>query len=567
MRVIGRAITAFLTTLSLVACDVVQSVVDIVQPPGNCSMARAGDIHDLEIAALHVVQVVQDQHGAVPLVSGRDALVRAFVVHRSPDEPPAGVSVTLTVHVSRGDVVLGSLEATGPSCVVAGIVEDTLTQSHNVLIPSDWITAELTVHATAEVGGGVHVADGNLLRFPREGAMRLPVVEPAPLHITFVPVTYAGLHTDVDDGSAPDYVTRTRELFPLDELDVALRSPYVFGSQPGTVGDISTALLLDMRTLRLLDGSDRHYFGLIEPVPEFAPAGRGFIGLPVSVGIARNPDGSLPVSMIAHELGHNFGLLHAPCGDVDDVDINFPYHAGNIGVYGYDAHDGALVPPHRSDLMSYCHPRWISDYHFLRVQAFRGGAGSASQRAEAGAPGRMLVVSGSMDEMGLHLRPLFVTEALPAPPEPGPYVLHLVDEDGNGLADIDFAMDDVSDHTGREISLFSFTVELQEADLASLTSAEVRHRTAGVLAAAASHGARVMALDDPVSATRSEEYVSLSWDARRFPAILVRDAMSGEVIARGDTGELALSFAGDTLDIVLSDGVRSRTERLEIGPE
>ena len=82
---------------------------------------------------------------------------------------------------------------------------------------------------------------------------------------------------------------------------------------------------------------------------------------------------SVPGSaVIAHELGHNLSLYHAPCGPAGDLDPSYPYADGSTGAWGYDfREDGSLMPPHHKDLMSYCGPTWISDYHFTNALGYR----------------------------------------------------------------------------------------------------------------------------------------------------------------------------------------------------
>ena len=70
---------------------------------------------------------------------------------------------------------------------------------------------------------------------------------------------------------------------------------------------------------------------------------------------------------LVHELGHVHGLEHAPCDGEGDVDPAFPYPDGTIGVLGYDARTASFVPPDTMDMMTYCYPRWISDYDYAKI--------------------------------------------------------------------------------------------------------------------------------------------------------------------------------------------------------
>ena len=68
-----------------------------------------------------------------------------------------------------------------------------------------------------------------------------------------------------------------------------------------------------------------------------------------------------------HEVGHTHGRRHAPC-DAGNVDPEFPYADGAIGVWGYDLVSRVLHSPTSvTDFMGYCDPSWMSDYSFIGV--------------------------------------------------------------------------------------------------------------------------------------------------------------------------------------------------------
>ena len=176
----------------------------------------------------------------------------------------------------------------------------------------------------------------------------------------------------------------------------------------------------------------------------------------MSIGV-RSP------ATLAHEVGHNLSLRHAPCGDPDGVDPDFPYPDGSIGVWGYDFRNGSTVPPELTkDIMSYCGTLpWLSDYFFQQVIDHRAGlaAGVANAGLAASSlPSDMLVLWGGMVDEELWIEPVFSMKAAARlPDKQGPYRIRATGSDGEPLFSLDFTP--TSDgHGGRH---FFFAVPIE----------------------------------------------------------------------------------------------------------
>ena len=58
--------------------------------------------------------------------------------------------------------------------------------------------------------------------------------------------------------------------------------------------------------------------------------------------------------------------------------------------------------------------------------------------------------------------------------------------------------------------------------------------------------------------------VRLRWNARRTPMIMVRDPSTGQVLSLARGGDVRLSSSQGEIELVLSDGVRSRLKRVSL---
>ena len=105
------------------------------------------------------------------------------------------------------------------------------------------------------------------------------------------------------------------------------------------------------------------------PAPRRRAAGLAWIGRKTSFSCLSN----LSESTIAHELGHNFNLRPRGLRERAGSRSHLPLAQRARSAPGdtIRATAGSLVPPDWADLMSYCHPEWISDYYFTNSLRYR----------------------------------------------------------------------------------------------------------------------------------------------------------------------------------------------------
>jgi hypothetical protein len=439
---------------------------------GSSKLRVNPNMVELSAPTVYLVQSVQNPQGDVPLVAGVQALLRVFV---SSDPAsfyqPRGRA---TFYLDGAEVHSVTLFP-GSYLIPQAVTEGRLDRSYNAIIPGSVLQPGLEMVVELDVDGATPLAPGSQVRIPAEGRKALDVRALPRFDLTIVPVLHPSSSSDrvfawiaslTPTGSTLRFF---RSVLPIGDLDLEVHEPYT------TTADLTTdggwrAFLREITVLRIAEGSHRNYYGAVVLPSGSKWGGLASIGNPVSVG---RPT----ASTFAHELGHNLSLRHAPCGEAGGPDPSFPHDGGSIGVWGYESKVGSALgslrdPDHYKDLMGYCSPRWISDYHFKKALDFRLQADPSS--SVAGPQQQVLLLWGSAGRGSMLLEPAFVLEAPPKlPTQDGPYRLDGLDRDGGVLFSLSFAPQEV-EWGGAQ---FAFAVPLgtegiEALDAISLTGPE-----------------------------------------------------------------------------------------------
>ncbi len=518
----------------------------------------------VNVEGAYITQGIQRFDGSLPLVAGRGGVLRVFVT----GDQVNFFRPSVRARFFNSGVQIAELSTqAGAEGVPETIAEGFISHSWNLAVPGTLVAPGVSFLVEVETDGFMRPATGSILRFPASGVPRtLDARVVAPFRITFVPIHINNYATgDVTSSNVNFYMQQARLVWPFNEVDVVVREPYSTNTRSATDDDWSN-LLQETAMLRVADGSSRYYHGILRR--EGAWAGLGYVGFPVAI----TQDGSSDWT-VAHELGHNLGRRHAPCGGPSGVDTSYPYSTGGIGMYGL-APDGITVyPPSRADLMTYCSPRWVSDYSFLGALAFRQSHPTldpAPGPAASVATGTMLMVSGRVGSGGARLSPAFTLQtAASLPSTPGPYKLEGRDANGTVLLSISFAGESLGDGP-EDIRHFAFAIPITPENAGRLArislsgagqSAElsVANQPAGTALRAAADAASAIS----VVAT-APGVVSLVWDATRYPLVVVRNPATGALLAMGRGGSVAIRTSAPELELSVSDGVRSTSSRVTV---
>jgi hypothetical protein len=485
--------------------------------------------------------------------------VRVFVLANQTNTVQPSVRVRFLNGTTTNTLTIA---APGSSVPTSVNVEDA-AGSWNAAVPSSWIQPGVQVVADVDPAGVIAEADKTNNQF----SANLDVRNLKPWKITLLPVhTGDGLTGAVENANRDrnTWIDLAKRLHPVpDAVDVTVGS--TMNSSVATLASTGTGwstVLNELSAKRTADGvTDRYYYGVVKVNYTSGVAGLGFIGAPAAIGW----DLSSGPSVLAHEIGHNFGRPHSPCGGASSPDPNYPYSGGLIGVAGWDvfaASNNLKNSATYTDVMGYCNPQWISDYVYSSVLNFRSTSSLGLVVPAQGSLGEGLLVWGRIEDGQMILEPAFRVPVRGSGPRPGPYVWQGRDALGQLLAQISFDAPEVADLPGGSIRLFSFIVPMSAQALQALRSVHVmqngtelarRVRTTAGVNVAEQAG---LQMQDVTART-----LQLYWDAAQAPVVMLRDASTGEVRGFLRGGIAQMQDAPAELEVQVSDGVSSQAVR------
>lgn len=366
-------------TWLVVGCDVGAVDTTAGEPAlaGADSRTLAADTAITDVAAYQAVRVpIVKAERAVPpskrnaqLVAGRDLLLKVRIVRTS----TSAVRPVLRLDLAGPGADAVAYTETPVAFAGAATVDvEVRVDGENVKVGSRYALSVLEDDAKGPA------ATSQRARWPR-AANSFEALEPrrsSGLSVVIVPIAY----NDVDAPAVPaaTMADLARVLYPVAEggvsvtvaeaisLEVSLaadpQSPYAGLFPDGHPFWMSDEVFAELRALRAAAGTGAYYYGYIDHTTLFGMAE----AIPAPVAYGTNNDG---IITFVHELGHDLGLFHAPCGGAGGPDPAYPYAGATIGVEGYDPRSQRfLKATSHFDFMSYCAPEWVSDYHFAKLQ-------------------------------------------------------------------------------------------------------------------------------------------------------------------------------------------------------
>jgi hypothetical protein len=385
------------------------------------------------VEGVHLNQGNQYADGRTGGVAGRPGLLRVRARARVENSftPDARVRLFQNGTLIREEVLPAPLAS-----VPTQVNMNQLTHTWNLVLPAEDVVPGLSVEVvldpdeTLDMGPRVH------FRFPRDPAVAsasLDVEPLAPLQLVLIPITATteeGATGNIHLGNAETFLADTRRWIPVQDIEYVIDAPFVTAANLRS-SDGWLLLLNDIAGKRAVEGANLEYYhGIVPGVQGVAIAGLAYVppnpqtlGARAALSYDRLPRGSL---VVAHELGHNLGRLHSPCGPAAGIDQNYPHALALLGSPGWDVLTNQLIHPEsRNDYMSYCEPGFTSDYTYEGILNWRrqdpvpgGGVLELARTpvrmsAEARAPVPGLLLFGRITSSGVTLNPAFQLEAPP----------------------------------------------------------------------------------------------------------------------------------------------------------
>ena len=534
---------------------------------------------NLRVAGLYVTQSAQTFAGDVPLVKDRNGYLRVFAVASRTNTAAPAVRVRI---YNSADVVVSSvvIPASGVS-VPTAVDESALAYSWNTPVSGTLIQPGFRIDAEVDPLGVISesVESDNLL------APAAPVVRTVPtLNLTFVPIIQQqhaarGDVGNVTVGNRDEFLTLSRKMHPIAAYNTAVRAPYTTLTSDTLQDDNGNSawgtVLGEIEAARVVENPSRYYYGVAKVSYTSGVAGVAYVSNEASERSALGWD-YLPTgaAVAAHELGHNWGRNHAPCGGPGGVDNLYPHSDGRIGVYGVDVENQTLKASSTSDIMGYCEPKWIGDYTYKAVMSYLiSPPPSAPVIAAAVSQSEQpcLLVWGHIRNGELVLEPSFQVNTRPSlPARSGPYTVEAQTEDGAKLFSLSFTPSLIADAPGNHES-FVFAVPVSHANAARLKSIRLRARDREAVRTRESKAPDAQftagSIGAPASVRRAAGgKVGVRWDAAAHPMVMVRDPETGEVLSFARRGSVQVPSDKREVDLVFSDGVTSTTKRITVSP-
>ncbi|PRQ05984.1 M66 family metalloprotease [Enhygromyxa salina] len=351
-------------------------------PFAQADWARGGIAIDRvevnQAVAIEVVsggQLIPVEQRTGGLVKDRNTLIQVFWTIPGGWQPRP-IKAKLHIRNTQNQLELVELTKTISGAPSAGSIDGPITFA----LPAEQFGGDLEFFIELWEGEGGHdnlAASSASPSAPAGGMQPIGVTtEPMEAKVVLVPVQYdyGNCHTNTNNIINTNFQNFQDWFFaqnPIHTLNMTIHpETLVLDTQLTTLSQINSRLA----ALRFTDFAEPNEYyhaivnscsGGVDGAGGLAPGtpgpykGSGDLRVSTSLWV----DAGWTRDTIVHELGHNQGRPHSPCGNPDGPDENYPHAGSSIGAWGFNVVSFAWYSPStRKDYMSYCSPAWVSDW-------------------------------------------------------------------------------------------------------------------------------------------------------------------------------------------------------------
>jgi Peptidase M66/Stigma-specific protein, Stig1 len=346
-----------------------------------CSSTLAKGITIREIAVYQAGKVPVMKNGEqvlanarpAEIVQGKMARVRVFV---DLDAGWSARTVSARLLLTNGDAMPSYF---AKRSVTQASTENSFATTFNIDVKAEDIT-DTTRYAIelVECDGATTGAAGRA-RFPSVDKVELVTRKTGTIKLRFIPFNANGRTAASDTARLDAYRDYIARMYPTSGVEYTVGTPFTVSGTISPDGRGWSDALDQLSSLHERDNAanDVYYYGLFQPGDSInqycgggCVAGIGYVTVAqtfsrhqrVALGLSYGTLAS--AETFAHELGHNHGRPHSPCGGADDSDRNYPHAGAKIGWWGFEAPDKLKDPASDTDIMGYCRNQWVSDYTY-----------------------------------------------------------------------------------------------------------------------------------------------------------------------------------------------------------
>ncbi len=356
---------------------------------GKCSGAIGDACTSTLATGISITEIAVYQSGKIPvmregeavakddrpadIIQGKAARVRVFV------ELGAGwTNRTVSAHLllTHDDLTPNYFSKRN---VTQGSADNSLATTFNFDVEPEHIT-EGTRYAVEIVEcDGTPAGMPGTARFPAVDYQELVTRKTGVIKLRFIPLVANGRTAASDTARLDQYRDYVARMYPTSGVEYTVGQPFNVARTISAQGSGWGEALDQLSNLHEEEDApnDLYYYGLFQPTDALRDycgggcvAGIGYIGgtqsfarhQRVALGLSFATLGS--AQTMAHELGHNHGRPHAPCGGAAGADGDYPYEGAKIGWWGFEAPEKLHNPTTDTDIMGYCNNQWVSDYTY-----------------------------------------------------------------------------------------------------------------------------------------------------------------------------------------------------------